>query len=647
MQPEPHTPPAGVTIRSVLVGLAVMLLLITWSTHAEMHVRSSRITLAHFPLGLFALLLALLAVNRWLHLSSRELLVVVSMGLVAAMIPVEGVVGFLLGIISSFHYFASPENQWGEYLLPYLPNWLVPRGSPAIWTQFFDGVDLERGIPWSMWALPLFWWVTFILATLWVTACWMTVLRRQWQEHERLVYPLATVAEQMVNLEDQTSGQLLGRRLFWAGVCIPFTILALNAISWFVPVHIPLTGIYGWRPFTFIKGGTVLVLNPFQFYSIGFGYFANTDVLLSIWVFFLFQVVASGMFARFGYSMGGIGGDLFSAKPAPMSWTGFGAMAFMVFWGIWVARGHLSGVLRKAFRGDPQVDDSREMMSYRTAVLGGIVGMLFMLLWLRASGMTAVEAALFLFASLVVYIGMARIVAETGVLYTWATLSPQSFVFSVVGTRTMAGTSATSLLLSYGLINYLRGLFGPALAHVARFGAAIGGNRRTLFWSVLGGGVISLVFAFWYTLQLCYDHGAYNTYGWPRFFDGNPKAIFSSTMSKIRNPFPTDLRRLAFTGLGAGLMALLTLLRGRLTWWRLHPIGLAMGSMINTTALALPVFIAWTLKSLILRFGGVQLFRRGSVFFIGLIVGYVAGVCLCSFVDAVWFPGKGHLVHDW
>jgi hypothetical protein len=63
MQPEPHTPPAGVTIRSVLVGLAVMLLLITWSTHAEMHVRSSRITLAHFPLGLFALLLALLAVN--------------------------------------------------------------------------------------------------------------------------------------------------------------------------------------------------------------------------------------------------------------------------------------------------------------------------------------------------------------------------------------------------------------------------------------------------------------------------------------------------------------------------------------------------------------------------------------------------------
>ena len=102
-----------------------------------------------------------------------------------------------------------------------------------------------------------------------------------------------------------------------------------------------------------------------------------------------------------------------------------------------------------------------------------------------------------------------------------------------------------------------------------------------------------------------------------------------------------------FAGIGAVLMGLLTLLRARLTWWRLHPIGFAMSAMINTRHLAMPIFFAWTLKSLLLLVGGVQQYRRSMPFFVGLIVGYVLGVVLCSCVDAIWFPGRGHQVHGW
>ncbi len=635
----------AVTVKSVLVGLFVVVFITIWSTHTEMYVRASRLTLAHFPLALFAVLLGLLVLNRWLHLSSRELLVVLAMGLVGSIMPVEGVVGFLVGIISSFYYFASPENQWADYLLPYLQGWLVPQGSPSLWVQFFESG--EYGIPWSMWAIPLFWWSAFILTTLWVTACLMVIMRRQWQDHERLVYPLANVAVHMVNLEDHDGGSLVHRRLFWTGASLPFAILVWEVISWFVSVPLPLTGIYGYRTLAIFKNAIPLVINPFQFYSIGFAYFANTEVLFSIWFFFLFHMSISALFARFGYAMGGIGGDQFSAEPAPTSWIGFGALCFMVFWGLYVARQHLSGVFRKALRDDPNVDDSMEMLSYQTAVWGGLFGIFFMLLWLRASGMTLIEAGLFLFASLVIYVGMARIVSETGVLYTWGTLSPQSFVFSAVGTQAMSGSSAVAILLSYSLINYLRGLFGPALAHVARFGNLIGGNRKHLLWAVFTSAAGALVLAFWYTLDLCYANGAYNTFGWPRFFSGDPKGIFSDTLSKVRNPFPIDWQRLAFTGAGGVLMALLTVLRTRLTWWRLHPVGFAMSAMINTEHLALPMFIAWSIKSILLSVGGVQLYRRAAPFFMGIIVGYVIGVTLCSVVDMMWFPGQGHLVHDW
>ena len=82
-------------------------------------------------------------------------------------------------------------------------------------------------------------------------------------------------------------------------------------------------------------------------------------------------------------------------------------------------------------------------------------------------------------------------------------------------------------------------------------------------------------------------------------------------------------------------------------WWRLHPIGFATASMINTEHLAIPLFFAWAVKSMILKVGGVQLYRRSTPFFVGLIVGYTLGVSFCFLVDALWFPTQGHLVHDW
>lgn len=117
-EPEPQALTQGVTFKSVLVGLCVVVFVAAWATYSEIFVRSSRMTLSHFPLALFATFLGLLVLNRWLCLSKAELLTVVSMGLVGAMIPVEGVVGFLLGIVSSLYYFANPENQWAEYFHP-------------------------------------------------------------------------------------------------------------------------------------------------------------------------------------------------------------------------------------------------------------------------------------------------------------------------------------------------------------------------------------------------------------------------------------------------------------------------------------------------------------------------------------------------
>jgi hypothetical protein len=196
-------------------------------------------------------------------------------------------------------------------------------------------------------------------------------------------------------------------------------------------------------------------------------------------------------------------------------------------------------------------------------------------------------------------------------------------------------------------VDYLRGLFMPAMVHVVRFGDLLSGQRRRLLGAVGGAAAIGLGASLYYTLDLAYTNGAYNTYGFPPFFGGNPKGIFSKTLSMVRNPLTLDWNRLMFLGIGTGVMGLLTLLRSRLLWWGLHPIGFATSAMINTNFLAVPFFIAWAVKSTVLKVGGVQLYRKTLPLFLGLMVGYVAGVSLCSFVDMVFFPQNGHRVHTW
>ncbi|MDA0745049.1 MAG: hypothetical protein O2954_00900, partial [bacterium] len=620
-----------------------------------LYARSSRLTMGHFPLALFSLLLFPLTANPlikrlgWAPLSPQELLVVVSMGLVGAVMPVDGIVGYLLGIISSFYYFATPENQWASYLHPHLPGWLVPRGSPAIWQQFFEGTGLERGIPWEMWAIPLFWWAILIGAILWVSACLMVIMRKQWTENERLVYPLAAVAIEMVGGSRQGMGfrAVWTNRLFWIGLSaalIPFT---LEILSWVFPTF-PLGQIFPYfRGFELFKGARAFVINPFHFYSMGFAFLAPVEVQFSVWFFYLLIVLEGGIFDRLGYTISATGSDAFSTRPPAIGWQGYGAIVFIVLWSCWTGRGHLKDVFRKAFKHAPDVDDSQEMMSYRTAVWGAILGILIMGGWLWKSGMELPAVVLYILSSLFLYIGLARIVVEGGLPYTWGPISPQVFTFNVLGTSTLSGATVTSLLLSYSLINYLRGLFMPVMAHVARLADLLPQNRRRLLPVLAVAAAVGLIFSLFYTLNLAYTHGAYNTYGFPPFFGGNPKAIFSNTLSKVRNPFRTDWNRIMFMGIGAGAMGILSILRSRILWWRLSPIGFATASMINTNFLVVPFFLAWVVKSTVLSLGGVQLYRKTLTLFIGLLVGYTVGVSLCSVVDMVFYPQQGHVVHTW
>ena len=87
-----------------------------------------------------------------------------------------------------------------------------------------------------------------------------------------------------------------------------------------------------------------------------------------------------------------------------MQWQCLGALFTFVGWGLWSARHHLRDVFRKAFGLASNVDDSNEMMSYRTAVTGLILGNIYIVAWLYQAGLEFRLIAITVPASIIIYL---------------------------------------------------------------------------------------------------------------------------------------------------------------------------------------------------------------------------------------------------
>lgn len=640
----------GVTWRSIGVGLFLALLDNLWITTSEYVFHSSRMQLSHFPISLLAVFLLTVLCNALLSrvrpasaLSSSELLVTLAMGFVGTAIPTSGLTGFFLGIISSPYYFATPENQWATAFHSYLPSWAVPSDEGGAVTWFFEGLPPGREIPWSAWGGPLFWWLAFFAALTGALICLSVILRRQWAQHERLVYPLVSVAADLVTPAGDGRGLpgLMRGRLFWAGFALTFGVLFWNILTYFSPLFPPVPIQGQWA--VFIRS-VPRIHTKINFLTMGFAYFASLDILFSIWFFLVIFLAENGILNRLGY---GISSHVvnFAAETAVASWQGFGALTVLVLWGLYTARHHLRDVWKKAVDPRCGVDDSGELMSYRVAVAGLGLSLLFVGFWLNRLGMEFKMVVPLLFALLINYLAMSRIVAETGLAYMRTTLAEQYFAVYTVGSRALSPASLTAMTLTYALVSQGKGLFLPPLVHAVRIGDFVRGRRRRLLAGVgivLGAG---LLFDWWLTLWLGYQQGAFNFNAWP-FSSAGPWA-YSNTVSQMRNPFGTEWARIGVFFAGAGVMALLTFLRYRFPAWPLHPIGFPIACSWSTLLAAFTIFLTWAIKAILLRVGGVVLYRRAAPFFVGILAGYTLGVTLSFIVDMVWFPGAGHEIHGW
>jgi hypothetical protein len=77
---------------------------------------------------------------------------------------------------------------------------------------------------------------------------------------------------------------------------------------------------------------------------------------------------------------------------------------------------------------------------------------------------------------------------------------------------------------------------------------------------------------------------------------------------------------------GGAFTIFLAAMRSRYAWWPLHPAGYAVAGGWSMALFAPSIFMAWLIKTIVLRYGGMTAFRPASRFFLGMILGeFIAG----------------------
>ncbi len=615
------------TIRAFIVGLLAVLGFSLLDAHSVIVHGYGWIAGDAFPVGAVFIIvlltvggnLVLKMVRRSWALRQSELMLVWCMLIVAVAFMAAGTGRMLTSMISRGTYMSRrPDIAWDEDgSLTHAPEALLVSKdiNSEVVRQFYEGAPEGGVVPWGMWLRPLAHWGGFLLVLYLGMLFALSILRRQWVEVERLMYPLARVPLEFTEGSDGPGllPSLFLRGSFVVGLSVAagfrlaraLPVLLAGAPRW--QLHVPLREVFTDTPLQAADFDNFPVL----WIVIGLAYLVPADVSLSVWFFFLFSRVQ--LLVAHWLALPEAGGTW---SPL-MRWQQFGAYVAFVVGMLWMARRHLGGVLRAAFGRPGAPDDSDEPVRFRVAFWGLIACVAACLAWYMYHGMrplTAVVVLALIFCSHLVY---ARVVAQGGL-----PIVPNLWVMhrAAEGLLGPAAFSAPGALIatvhSGMLVTWSNVVLAPMAANALKISEVFKRRRRLFVPALLAALVVSLVAGSWLVVDRAYGMGASNfsAFHTPNYEYNEAHRIMQGRSAGAQ---AFSVRPIV---LGIGLTGVVMFLRARFYWWPVHPIGLLTCSSWHIHRLWFPFFLGWLAKVGIMKLAGGRMLRKGRDFFIGFII---------------------------
>jgi hypothetical protein len=610
------------------IGVRSYILLDTYSGFAD-HFNTVGVIFLLFWVVVVASVLRLL--RPILGLSPASFALVYAALMVSTVIPTMGFGGYFIPLVAGVFYYATPENDWQNLLWDHIPAWVVPR-DPELIRGLFEGISPDQPVPWQPWLVPLLLWGLFMFAFFLVSLSFIALIHHQWSREERLVYPLAVLPSLLAESLDNPADSIFRSKLLWCGFFVAWLLPTVNmldqifdfqSITGFgIPsVQVPIRGL-----------GVNFSLNT-DLLVVGLSYLVNLNVLLSVWLFQILITLEHGFLGYLGVSLP-LPAQPHAAGSVLMAHQQIGALLFLTLSSLWLARSFLYKQWRLIVDGTPSAEN---LVHPRLAAAAGAVGLLYMAFFIHATGLPWIWTLLFLLVALLVFFGTARLLAQTGIGRLRAAYSIGPILTNIFGTGFFGDRGLSAMGLSFVWAADIQLFLMGTLAHAFRVceevKERVSGRRLLLF--LCAAAAVSLCTTLVCYIWMGYRHGLIHGFGW--YYVASPNYHWGWVTNSMRNPHPPQHMTTLFMGIGAGLSALLSLANYRFAAWPLHPVGLAV-ALTNTVRIDwFGIFLAWLIKSIAIRYGGVKLYRTLRPFFIGLILGACVGVGGSSLVSAFYY----------
>ncbi|MEE2754820.1 MAG: DUF6785 family protein [Candidatus Latescibacterota bacterium] len=630
-----------ITLRSVILGLTTIFIATVYMDH-----HAGNLVKTYLPVAVLIPFVAWIVLNTLIRitypqymLSRTELITILGMLWIAGSLPTVGWGLYAVSMVPSPEFFAAPENRMADVVLPLLPEWLFLSIEDPRVMHAYTGLPSSGSIPWSIWFRPLFWWVVPGIAGVVATLFGSVLFLRQWDETERLAFPMAQFPLDMLETDRDGIPTVFKQRIFWIGFAITAGIIFWNIAGYFA-ITLPRITLFDQSNTKVLEVGRYYP--PFymkiQPLLMGLAYLCPTDLIFSVWFYNALNTFKIGFLNRTGFTVG-IAGQPAEAG-AIASLESHGSLCMLVIWSLWVSRDHLRATITQA--SGPRSEDLGAPISYRTAWLGWMISVSILGGWLYSAGMSLLAVALTLAFLFACYFGISKYAAATGFTFIRPAGSKGYGIFrQLFGTASLTPSSqVVSILLQDNVFfgNTLRTSFPVAVPHVFKLLGDQLKRHRTI--------IIALILAYIFGLASSSGSRIYRSYA-----EGGLNGILvTNDMQRLASAIPFiegarvwffDYQKTSVWLFGAVEAGVLTLLRTRFSWWPIHPVAVAFPERRYIIAL----LIVWAAKTMTLKLGGVRGYRRSIPFWYGAMCGYLFGIALSSFIDAVWFPDTGHFVH--
>jgi hypothetical protein len=601
-------------------------------------------------------------ISRRLSLARNELLTVYITCLFSALVPGHGSENFFVPNLLASFYFATQENQWLEWLQPYVKPWITPaitadgQYNRALVEGWYVGLKEGESIPWGAWLVPLVAWCSLIFALHWMLGCLGVMLRAQWSDREALSFPLLRLPLEMTQDMDK-SGTMRGwlppffrSTPMWIGFGISAGIELLNGLNLYYPDIPPVTlslraGDFLTQPPWDQIGGLGLRVYPAL---VGITYLLTSEVSFSLWFFYLFM--------KFQLIIAWALGFMPNAMPAPY-WTRgiaksfIGYQQFGAYFGyvavlLWLARDHFKHIALRAFGRTPATPaEAGEPLSYPTAFWGFTLALSFILLWTVAAGVSLPLALLLWGSYLVISLGLTRIAIEGGLVYVhtgWVPLGPLSLLFGGGPGKLIDPAGAVpASFISSSLMFEMRAFLLPSFVQSFKLARDQKIALKPLLALIAVVTVIAFSISVYMMVVLGYRTGGLQLQAWVTSPWAAQPALTTAAISKgLQDNFAANW---AWCSLGAMTAIAMMAARSRFMWFPFHPIGLLMCVPWAMSAMWVSIFLGWLIKCLTIRYAGNTAARNLAPAFLGVVLGTFVMAVFWVGVDA-WQGRSGHVI---